>query len=82
MGERQTRYVFLGSRPYSIGWFAGTELTHPMIPDGASGTSCTLCYGWCCDARHLGHDILPPPVLHGVKIQKGRPLVRQARHSR
>ena len=75
-----TRFVYVGSQPYSIGWFAGTDLPHPMIPDGYTGSSCTLCFGWCCDSRHLGRDILPPPVILGVKRQIGRRIMYTAGH--
>jgi hypothetical protein len=38
---------------------ATTRTAHPFTPDGWTGTSCLLCYGWCSDPRHIGHRAAP-----------------------
>lgn len=50
---REVRVVRLpGGRVFALGAFAGTECVHPFVPDGATGTSCRLCFGWSSDYRH------------------------------
>lgn len=48
------RVVRLPRGNLPLGALAGTTTAHPFVPDGHTGTSCLLCFGWSNDVRHLG----------------------------
>lgn len=51
--RREVRAVRLpDGRAFPLGAFAGTGQLHPFVPDGATSTSCRLCFGWSSDYRH------------------------------
>jgi hypothetical protein len=56
---RDIRRVRLPSGLVPLGALAATTRSHPFVPDGWTGTSCLLCFGWCTDPRHTGHQPLP-----------------------
>lgn len=60
--RREIRTVQMPSGPVQLGKFAGTKTAHPHVPDGWTGTSCVLCFGWCTDPRHAGRSSLPAAV--------------------
>lgn len=62
----RTRYLRLPNGILPVGGLAGTDIAHPHIPDGHTGTSCLACYGWCTDPRHLSR-----PPLAGVVVAHG-----------
>lgn len=57
---REIRHVRLPSGSLvPLGMLATTRTAHPFAPDGGTGTSCLLCFGWSCDPRHSEHRALP-----------------------
>lgn len=50
--QREIRVVNIGRRRVALGAFAGTDIRHPFVPDGHTGTSCMACFGWSNDVRH------------------------------
>ena len=59
---RDIRRVRLPSGLVPLGALAATTTAHPFVPDGWTGTSCLLCYGWCSDVRHAGRPTLTATV--------------------
>lgn len=53
--HREIRRVHLPGGPVPLGALAATSLPHAYVPDGWTGTTCMLCFGWCTDYRHAGH---------------------------
>lgn len=54
MADRDLRVVRLPAGVIPLGALAGTDVAHPHVPDGNTGTQCLACFGWCTDVRHLG----------------------------
>lgn len=50
--QREIRVVRLPGGNMPLGALAGTDVAHPFVPDGHTGTSCMACFGWCTDFRH------------------------------
>jgi hypothetical protein len=59
----EIRIMQLPKGAVRLGALAGTTVAHPFVPDGWTGSTCLVCFGWCTDPRHNGHDARPTPPV-------------------
>jgi hypothetical protein len=56
--QREIRVVRLPGGAMPLGALAATDVAHPFVPDGWTGSTCMACFGWCTDPRHWSRPAL------------------------